>query len=279
MPSSLLSRLSHLLASVENYGNPLEILRKRRSARADEEIRVVDRRSGVTCQCKFAAHRMFGEVWFDHDYDVPAMPLRKGDVVIDVGANQGFFSCYAAWQGCSVYAFEPDPENASLFKKNITANGFDSRVKLFPTAVKAKAGTTTLYRTAQLGGGMNTTSTEFAQHLGLAAGDAVEVSAVSLPELLRQEAITRVRLCKMDCEGAELEIVESLTAEDAARIDSFALEYHPEAYSPKRLIDALERWGTHHVFAATPKFCSRDILYAVLKTAFRESVEFQSPVS
>jgi hypothetical protein len=78
----------------------------------------------------------------------------------------------------------------------------------------------------------------------------------------------------MDCEGAELEIIESLAVEDAARIESFAIEYHPQAYSPLRLIEVIEGWGTHHVFAAGPKYCEREILYAVLKTAFRAAPEF-----
>ena len=271
---SLAPRLRRLLESWQQYGNPIEVLLQRRARRG--EMRVVDRESGVACRCKTAAHRMFGEVWFDHDYDVPAMPLREGDVVIDIGANQGFFTCYAAWKGCSVYAFEPDRENFALLEQNVAANGFTSMVKLFPSAVKGRAGTTTLFRTGQLGGGMNTTSTEFAEHMGLAAADAVEVPAVCLADLLQQEKIERVRLCKIDCEGAELEIVKSLSREEALRIDSFALEFHPHAYAPVRLIEALESWDTHHVFAAAPKYCERELLYAVSKTAFKEASEFHA---
>jgi len=34
--------------------------------------------------------------------------LHKGDVVFDLGANVGLFSCVAASKGCKVYAFEPE---------------------------------------------------------------------------------------------------------------------------------------------------------------------------
>ncbi len=275
MPFSLVSRLRRLFAFLANYGNPLHVLLRRRAGRGDAIMRVVDRRTGVAMKCRAAAHRMFGEVWFDHDYDVPAVPLRKGDVVIDVGANQGFFTCYAAHRGCRVLSFEPDSENFGLLRENVMANGYGDAVKLIRAAVKSSPGSTQLFRTAQLGGGMNTTNASFAQHFAHSGADAVQVEAVSLPELLRSEKIERVRLCKLDCEGAELEILESLTAGDAARIESFAIEYHPQAYVPLRLIDVIEAWGTHHVFAAGPKYCEREMLYAVLKSAFRAAPEFQ----
>lgn len=267
-------RLSRLLESLGDYGNPLEVLFQRRLRRDDEVIRVVDRRSGLAVRCRLAAHRMFGEVWFDHDYDVPGVALRKGDLVIDIGANQGFFTCYAAWKGCSVYAFEPDRENFTLLESNVAANGFTAQVKLFPNAVKGEGGSTTLYRTAQLGGGMHTTNAAVAEKLGLVAKDGVEVTSVTLPEFLSRERIERIRLIKMDCEGAELEIVESLDRQTAVRIDSMALEYHPAAYSPSRLVRFLEDLGTHHLSLAAPKYCEREILYAVSKAAFAEAPDF-----
>jgi hypothetical protein len=118
---------------------------------------------------------------------------------------------------------------------------------------------------------MNTTMPHFAEQLGFAEGDSQIVPAVSLPEVLKAEGVDRVRLCKMDCEGAELEIVLSLTEAEMGRIDAFALEFHREAYSPMDLVKALDRWGTHHVFpAASKSYCQRDILYAISKRAMDE---------
>jgi hypothetical protein len=86
----LLSQLVRLLESWRHYGNPVEILWQRMRKSPMAEFRVVDRRSGVVCRCRPAAHRMFGEVWFDRDYDVPGLTLRPGDTVLDIGGNQGF---------------------------------------------------------------------------------------------------------------------------------------------------------------------------------------------
>jgi FkbM family methyltransferase len=269
--SSLLSRLFSLVESWLRYGNPVEIVWQRMRLSSLTEFRIVDRRSGVVCRCRPAAHRMFGEVWFDRDYDVPGLVLRPGDVVLDIGGNQGFFACYAAWRGCCVLTFEPDTANVRLLRRNLEANGFESHVKVVQAAVKATAGEVRLLRTERLGGGMNTTVAQFAKRFGFADGESVQVSAVDLPGTIKTEGIERVRLCKMDCEGAELEIVETLTPVEMGRIDAFAVEFHRDAYSPDHLVAALERWGTHYVFpAASKNYCHRDILYALSKKLVRE---------
>ena len=59
----------------------------------------VDRQTGVRCPFPQAAFHMLSSIWYEHDYDIPDMPIREGDVVIDIGANHGFFACYAASKG------------------------------------------------------------------------------------------------------------------------------------------------------------------------------------
>jgi len=56
---------------------------------------------------------------------------RRGDVIIDVGANVGYFSSLAGViTGCSgrVLAFEPDPLNASVLKKNFLLNNIKDAI-------------------------------------------------------------------------------------------------------------------------------------------------------
>lgn len=53
--------------------------------------------------------------------------IRKGDVVLDIGANIGYFTLiYARLVGEKghVYAFEPNKTNFALLKKNVEANGY-----------------------------------------------------------------------------------------------------------------------------------------------------------
>ncbi len=68
--------------------------------------------------------------------------IKKGMTVIDVGANIGYFTLLMArCVGASgkVYAFEPDPENFNLLRKNVRINGYKN-VILVKAAVARKKG-------------------------------------------------------------------------------------------------------------------------------------------
>ncbi len=58
------------------------------------------------------------------------------DVLIDIGANVGMFSMWAALkQGVRVIAFEPESQNYGLLCKNIFINGMDKQVSAYCLAI------------------------------------------------------------------------------------------------------------------------------------------------
>ena len=61
------------------------------------------------------------------DFEIFQKYVKKGDNVLDVGANIGYFTLMLAklvGPTGKVFAFEPDPRNISLLKKNIETNGY-----------------------------------------------------------------------------------------------------------------------------------------------------------
>lgn len=59
-----------------------------------------------------------------------------GDVFVDIGANVGMYSVYAAaFTGCRVYAFEPEALNYAELNKNIFVNGLHGRVVAYNLAM------------------------------------------------------------------------------------------------------------------------------------------------
>lgn len=61
--------------------------------------------------------------------------LRKDDLFVDVGANIGSYSILASGlAAANVIAFEPDPETAALFRRNIEVNSLQSLVELHESA-------------------------------------------------------------------------------------------------------------------------------------------------
>jgi FkbM family methyltransferase len=210
---------------------------------------------------------MFGETWYAKDYDLPHIPVKKDDVVLDLGANQGFFTCYAALKGARVFAFEPCKESFDTLLANVERNGFSHLVTSRPWAIGAADGCVELRCTDGIGGGMNTTSpafAAFAKGLGVRVLKTESVQCCTLAAVLKEFALEKIRLCKIDCEGSEFEILSSLDQELLQRIEAFVVEYHP-AYPLEDLLKMVLAWGTHQLSFAedSPVTGQRNILRLV----------------
>lgn len=240
--TGLARTLQRFSRAAVNYADPLGLAWQRwQQKRHPGVLTVTDRSTGISCRCRTGAFQMFGEVYHLHLYDIPWLPIRPGDLVIDIGANHGFYSLYAAQLGATVLAFEPQNDTFELLQANIRRNGLQDQIRAFPCAVGARRGTTTLSVSANLAGGMSTTSPRFRQNSGIAVIEEYEVPVLSLAEVIEEHAPGPIRLIKLDCEGSELEILSALPAAAWQRIDGLACELHPEAYDPAALFHCIHR--------------------------------------
>jgi len=130
--------------------------------------------------------------------------LRPGDVVIDVGANIGWFTLLAARcvgdQG-KVYAFEPDPSNFEILSKNVALNGYKNVVPE-QKAVSSSAGWVDLFLDEANLGGHSTIPNENSKKL-------VRVESIRLddyPPIIGRE----INLIKMDVEGGEGNVLRGM---------------------------------------------------------------------
>ena len=76
---------------------------------------------------------LFGTREMDHIY-VLNKELSPGNVVIDLGANVGYYALMEAnlvGNGGYVYAIEPSPSNVDMLRKNISLNDYDGIVEGF----------------------------------------------------------------------------------------------------------------------------------------------------
>ncbi len=60
----------------------------------------------------------------------------RNSLVVDVGANLGFFVMYAASMGCTVHAFEPQHRLLAHQRSSIMLNGFTKQITLTHALVK-----------------------------------------------------------------------------------------------------------------------------------------------
>ncbi len=158
------------------------------------------------------------DVWLRKEYTPIGNEIKMGSVVIDIGAHIGDFSVFAANydQDVQVYSYEPSKESFTFLITNIEINKANN-IKAFNLAVSKTQGEIKFYIDKK-----NTTlhSTVIAQKYFRL------VNSTTLERIIMDNNIENCQLLKLDCEGAEYEILFSTPKEILNRIQNISMEYH-----------------------------------------------------
>jgi len=156
-------------------------------------------------------------VLVDDEYRLPAR-FAAADVVLDIGAHIGSFACACLQRGAGrVIAYEPDPDNAAIAAENLRP--FAARAELHAAAVWRSDRTGDRLRLRGARHRLNTGGHDVLSD----ADDGMPIAVVALDDVLARLR-GRVRLMKIDCEGAEYPIL--MTAARLDRVDAIVGEYH-----------------------------------------------------
>ncbi|MEI7770551.1 MAG: FkbM family methyltransferase [Chloroflexales bacterium] len=198
------------------------------------------------------------ETCLDDHYRLAGRRVRDGDVVIDIGAGLGDFAVMAARRHprARVLAFEPFPVSADLCRRNVRLNAA-ANVQVIESAVGQGSGAI----------GLDISSPESVQYStvsGAAGQSALLVKTQGLAEVFAQHAVERCAMLKLDCEGAEFEILLTLDRAILDRIDSISMEYHDgvTSASHRELESALAGAGFVVTRVANPVHTSLGYLHA-----------------
>ena len=134
--------------------------------------------------------------------------LRPGMCFVDVGANEGLYSLFAARRvvpGGRVYAFEPSPRERARLENNILINRL-ANVRVFKEGLAEQSGAAVLHVADSEHNGQNTLGTF--GHQGVECVDNIEISLTTLDSLRDKGEIVRIDVLKMDAEGAEMRILK-----------------------------------------------------------------------
>lgn len=95
---------------------------------------------------KLVGNQSMQSGWFEpEETQIVKQILPCVDIVINVGANIGYYCCIALSQGKYVVAFEPINLNLRYLLRNIKANNWESRIEVYPVALSNKVGVIEIY--------------------------------------------------------------------------------------------------------------------------------------
>lgn len=124
---------------------------------------------------------------------------RHRPVLVDIGANIGFYTLAAAAAGFDVYAFEPVPRNAEMLRASLERNRFAHRVTLHAFALGQQPTTLSMGVSAGNQGGVRH-ARDMANYTHSKGG--VRLASLPLNSVLPQ-VFPRPIYLKVDIEGAE----------------------------------------------------------------------------
>lgn len=133
--------------------------------------------------------------------DIFGRIVSNVDVVINVGANIGYYCCIALSRGKNVIAFEPIHLNLRYLLRNIKANHWESRIEVYPLALSDKPGVIEIY-----GGGTGASLVK--GWAGVPEQQATLVPCSTLDHVLGSRLQGKRCLFLVDIEGAEQFMLE-----------------------------------------------------------------------
>jgi FkbM family methyltransferase len=229
--AAFLRRAKIASRAVTDIANWREVLPSAAHGHAVTKIRL---RSGTVINAPSEASLWphFSDIWYHSSY-TKYCSIPSEAVVVDVGANVGVFSLFAARRARKVYALEPASSNFSLLTQNVRLANNIQPLQL-ACGARDREGLLDL-------SGLPVT---FSLKTSSSAAESVRV--ISLESLFAQYDILQCDFLKLDCEGAEFEIILDSAPSVLRRIRRIVMEYHDhlsDGFTHRHLSEKLQSLG------------------------------------
>ena len=158
--------------------------------------------------------------------------LETADNFLDVGANIGLTVIPIAAAGSiRCFAFEPEPSNFLLLRKNMLANGVDGKVTAYPYALFSRAGDFRLELSASNMGDHRLLviddGTAPDRKQKLMRRKIISVPARRLDDVLGADGLTTPIALKIDVQGSEAHVLRG-ASQFLRHVDYLFVEVWPE---------------------------------------------------
>ena len=158
----------------------------------------------------------------------PFYDIKENDIIVMIGAYIGFFSIYSSSKTKKgvVYAIEPEKNNYEILNKNIEINKIKN-IETVNVAIGRKNGETKLFIE-------NNSAGHSVTQLG---GEYQIVKTLTLDNFYEKYKIKNCDLLKINCEGAEFEIIKYATPRVFEKIKNLIISYHLDKVKNYKIFD------------------------------------------
>jgi FkbM family methyltransferase len=175
------------------------------------------------------------------------------EVIVDVGGHIGCFGILASrwWPKARIFGVEPNPRSHELMALNYRDHIANAGCKTYEGAVRYDGNNVLTDGRSATGGGFMA-NPDWKPGKGAPGHErysvlATEVELFSLESIVDENELGGIDLLKLDCEGSEIDILESMTPEQASRIKAICGEYHR---GREKILELLARRFPGHVLCA-----------------------------
>lgn len=179
-------------------------------------------RSGLSAKIPPDLISAFDEIFLREVYKSDIKNLKENPIIIDIGANAGYFSLYiySKFPLAKVISFEPIPSNfflleqqknynnlKKLFLDNRAVMGISNIVDIhYNNNIKTSVGASIINRSN--------------------SNTLLKVRAISIPQIFEEYQLDHCDLLKIDCEGAEYDILQNCPSVYLKKINRMVIEVH-----------------------------------------------------
>tara|TARA_Y100001973_G_C5179844_1_gene324176 strand:- start:801 stop:1484 length:684 start_codon:yes stop_codon:yes gene_type:complete len=141
--------------------------------------------------------KTFNEVIVNKTYEKKYFGIKENEKWLDLGGNVGAFALTVLSKGAKVEIYEPDPFSCRMIEKNLKVNNFDANI-----IQKAVVGNHKKKMTMFVGNDMQVWRNSLYRNWG---NQKFSVDCIHFSEVINNN-----HCCKMDIEGAEIDILENM---------------------------------------------------------------------
>jgi len=195
--------------------------------------------------------------------------IEPGDIVLDVGASSGTFTNYALDKGAKhVYSIEPFPRSLENLRKTF---GDNKRVTIIDKGLSNPPGKKKFFIKLN-----NSTMGSLYQH-----DDhfefSEEIECITFQDLLETYKLPKIDVWKIDTEGAEYEVFDSLESLDIERL---IIEFHYNTGQLQRIIDKLNKFDYEYEIHENSSYRpgSSELYFGNITAHKKGSIKITNPI-